>query len=131
MTNFADLASVARLAIDAVHGEAAVLKPTERAKGPHGRRTPSTTDPEATISVAYFQDTELAARRRAQPMIGQTGERMVNRSPEIFGSTGYAGAIAVGWKLLREASGDLHEIISIDPDGVGNRILGLAAIKGA
>lgn len=135
MTSFADLAALARTAVDAVHGEVALLKPIERAKGPHGARSASTTRDAIDITVAFYQDTELAARRRAQPVIGQTGDRMINRSPEIFGSTAYAGEIAIGDHLLRNpdatATGPLYEIVTRDPDGIGNTILGLAEIKGA
>lgn len=129
-SDFADLAMLARSAVDAVHGEAAILKPTDRAKGPHGVRTASAARPEVPITVAFFQDTELLARRRAMPLIGQGSERLLNRSPEVFGSTAHAGDIAVGDRLLRLANGDVFEIVAIDPDGIGNRILGLSHIKG-
>lgn len=134
MTDFADLAALARVAIDAVHGEVALLKPTDRAKGPHGARTASAIRDETDITVAFYQDTELSARRRAQPTIGQTAERMLNRSPEIFGSTAYAGEIGIGDRLLRNPEaptpGPLYEIVTRDPDGIGNTILGLAEIRG-
>ncbi len=129
-SDFADLAMLARATVDAVHGEAAMLKPTDRAKGPHGARTASATRAEVSITVAFFQDTEMVARRRAMPPVGQGGERMLNRSPEIFGSTAHPGDVAVGDRLLRTATGDVFEVITIDPDGIGNRILGLAHIKG-
>lgn len=130
MTGFAELAALARTAIDAVHGEAATLKPTDRAKGPHGQRGASASRPETGLVACYFQDTEAAARLRAQPMLAMTGERLLHHSPEIFCSTGFAGEIAAGDRLLRVATGDLHEIVTIDADGIGNRILGLAAVKG-
>jgi hypothetical protein len=128
-SEFARLAALARTAVDAVFGEAATLKPRDRAKGPHGGAVASATRPEAAISIAFYQDTELAARRRAMPIIGQA-ERMVSRSPEIFGSTGFAGDIAVGDHVLRIATVELFEVVTRDPDGIGNIILGLALIKG-
>lgn len=131
MTEFARLASLARLAVDAVHGEAATLLPVMRGKGPHGSVLPSTERPEASLVAAFFQDTEREAKRRAQPMIGQTGDRMLHRSPEIFASTAYTGDIAVGDRLRRERTGLSYEVATIDPDGVGSRILGLYAIRSA
>jgi hypothetical protein len=129
-SEFAFLADLARTAVDAVHGEDATLKPMDRARGPHGAAAPSASRHPAPLVVAFYQDTEFAARRRAQPLISQSGERLLNRSPEIFGSTGYAGDIAVGDKILRDDTGDLFEVVTIDPDGIGNRILGLVHIKG-
>jgi hypothetical protein len=129
VTNFADLAAIARVTLDAVHGEVARLKPQDRTRGPHGRKTQSVDRPATDITVAFYRDTELQARKRAQPMIGQTGERMLNRSPEIFGSTAFSGAIAEGDHLARPKTGELFEIVSKDPDDLGNFILGLSAIK--
>jgi len=129
-SDFADLVTLARASIDAVYGEAATLKPTDRAKGPHGALTPSSTRSPVSVVAAFFQDTEYAARQRARPLIGQTGERLLNRSPDILCSTAYAGDIAVGDRLVRDGTGDVFEVISIDPDGVGNRILGLSRVKG-
>lgn len=130
-SEFARLAMLARAAVDAVHGEAATLKPTDRAKGPHGGRSASTTRAEASIVVAFYQDTEMAARRRAMPLLGQaSGDRMLSRSPEIFGSTGFAGEIAIGDRLLRISTAELFEVVTRDPDGVGSVILGLAHING-
>lgn len=135
MTDFSDLAALARSAVDAVHGEVALLMPVDRAKGPHGARAASSDRAEASITAAFFQDTELAARRRAQPLIGQSGDRMMSRSPEIFCSTAHVVAIAIGDHLLRNpdsaSAGPLYEIITRDPDGIGNTILGLAEIKRA
>ncbi|GLS29953.1 hypothetical protein SAMN04488498_104342 [Mesorhizobium albiziae] len=129
-SEFAHLAMLARHAVDAVHGEAATLKPQDRAKGPHGAGAPSATRAEQPIVVAFFQDTEFAARRRAWPTIGQAGDRMLNRSPEIYGSTSFAGEIAIGDRILRDPDGSrkLFEVVSRDPDGIGNAILGLASI---
>ncbi len=129
-SSFASLAGIARHAVDAVHGEAATLKPQDRAKGPHGAKSASAARPVATITVAFFHDVDRAARNRAQPQIGQTGDRLMNRSPEIFGSTAYDGDIAVGDHLLRDGDGQLFEIVWNDADGTGGRILGFAAIKG-
>lgn len=131
-SNFAALAAMSRRTVDAVHGEAAILKPTDRGKGPHGARTASVTRAETEITVAFFQDTELQARRRAQPLIGQTGDRMMNRSPEIFGSVAPDVEIATGDKIVRDPTGapKYFEVISRDPDGIGNFILGLVEIKG-
>lgn len=131
-SDFADLAMFSRAVVDAVHGETARLRPADRAKGPHGKLTASADRPETDIVVAFFQDTEFAARSRAQPTFGQAGDRMANRSPEIYGSTGFAGDIAVGDRLTRGPGGadTNYEIVAIDPDGIGNRILGLARIKG-
>lgn len=129
-SDFAFLAMLARGPIDAVLGEAATLHPTERAKGPHGARTPSSTRPAAPIVAVFFQDTEFAARQRARPLIGQTSDRMLNRSPDVLCSTAFAGDIAVSDKLLRDGTGEMFEIVTIDPDGVGDRILGLSHVKG-
>lgn len=133
-SEFARLAALARTAVDAVHGEAATLKPVDHAKGPHGARAASTTRPEVGIVVAFYHDIEFAARKRAMPAIGQAGERMLNRSPEIFGSTSFSGEIAVGDKILRNPAaatpGPGYEVVSRDPDEIGNVILGLAVVKG-
>lgn len=131
MTNFADLAGIARTTLDAIHGEVARLKPRDRLAGPHGASVPSIDRAEADIAACFWHETELEARRRAQPMVGMTGQRMASRSPEIFASTSHAGPFAVGDHLARPETGDLYEIVSRDPDGIGNTILGLAAIKGA
>ena len=132
-SEFARLAALARTAVDAVNGEAATLKPTDQAKGPHGVRVASATRPETDIVVAFYHDTEFAARKRAMPTINQAGDRMLNRSPEIFGSTGYVGDIAIGDKLLRnptaETPGPCYEVVTRDLDGIGNTILGLAIVK--
>lgn len=77
--------------------------------------------------VAFFHDTEREARLRAQPMLGQSGDRMVNRSPEILGSTAYRGDMQPNDRLLRQDTGVLFEIVTLDRDGIGNTILGLAA----
>lgn len=130
MTNFADLAGIVRSTLDAVHGEVARLKPRDRMAGPHGANVPSLDRAETDIDACFWRDTEFEARRRAQPMIGMTGQRMASRSPEIYASTGHAGPFAVGDHLARPATGELFEIVSRDPDDVGNTILGLAAIKG-
>lgn len=129
MTDFARLAALARGTLDAVHGEAVQFQPMERGKGPHGAFLPSATRPAADIVIAEFRDTDFAARKRAMPTIGQTGERMANRSPEIFASTAYAGPIATGDRIIK-ANGERFDIVSRDPDGIGNVILGLAHISG-
>lgn len=130
-SEFARLAGLARAAVDTVFGEAAILKPRDRAKGPHGGSVASVDRTEATISVAFYQDTELAARRRAMPLVGQSnGAHTINRSPEIYGSTAFSGDIAIGDHIVRSASGDHFEVVTRDLDGIGNAILGLAHIKG-
>lgn len=133
MSLFADLAGIARDAVDAVHGEAMRFMPMDRQAGPHGRPVASTSRSGADIVVALWRDTELEARRRAQPLIGQTGQKMVNRSPELYGSTRHPGC-AIGDRLHTldrhgTAVGPAYEIVSRDPDGIGNTILGLCAIK--
>ena len=130
-SDFASLVGLARDAVDAVFGEDARLKPMDRAKGPHGSRPASTSRSEQTIVVAFFTNIEFEASRRAQPTIGQTGERMLNRSPDLIGSTGFAGEIAVEDRLRRETTGELFEVLWRDRDGFGNTIVGLAAIKGS
>jgi hypothetical protein len=130
VTNFADLAGIARTTLAAIHGEVARLKPRDRLAGPHGASIPSTDRAEADVVACFWRDTEFEARRRAQPLVGQTGQRMASRSAEIFASTGHAGPFAVGDHLARPVTGELFEIVSRDPDGIGNTILGLAAIKG-
>ncbi|MEO3997186.1 hypothetical protein [Mesorhizobium sp. CAU 1732] len=136
MTDFARLASLARLTVDAVHGGAVRLQPKERGKGPHGAVVNSTTRQAAIITVAFFSDTDFAARKRAMPTIGQAGERMLNRSPETFASTAFAGEIATGDHIVKldpvtqQPTGKAYEVVSRDPDDIGNVILGLVHIHG-
>lgn len=130
-SEIARLAELTRSTLDAVHGEAATLKPMDRAKGPHGVRVPSQDRSEATITAIFYRDVERAARNRAQPTIGQTRDRMINRSPEIYCSTGHAGDIAIGDRLLRRGTDELFEIVERDRDGLGDVVLALAEIRNA
>lgn len=128
-SEFARLAGIARQAVDSVHGETVTHQPMLRSEGPHGGIAP---DPErsiANITAAFFQDTDRAARMRAQPLIGQTGDRMLNRSPEIFASVAPAVDVAARDRILRQSNGQMYEVETLDPDGIGNVILGLIAIK--
>lgn len=127
MSEFARLAALARHAVDAVHGEAATLQPMERAKGPHGAASPS--GPAVPITVAFFHDTDLAARQRARPLIKDDGARLLNRTPEIFGSTAFTGDIGEGYQIRRHKTDELFQVVTRDPDGIGNVILGLVSIK--
>lgn len=127
MSEFARLAALARHAVDAVHGEAATLQPMERAKGPHGSSTPSGLA--LPMTMAFFHDTDLAARHRARPLIKDDGAKLLNRSPEIYGSTAFAGEIGIGDMVARIATGEVFEVTTRDRDGIGNIILGLASIK--
>lgn len=126
---FDGLVEFARSAIDATFGEAVTLKPMTVSKGPHGRSSPSSERAETMISIAFFHDTERAARMRAQPSVASgSGERLLNREPEVLGSVANVPEIATG-DLIVKASGETFEVIARDPDGVGNVILGLVAVR--
>lgn len=131
MSSFADLAAMARIAVDAVHGEVARLKPMDRARGPHGGKSASVDREEADITACFFPDTETQVRRRAQPMIGATGDRLMNRTPEILASIAASAGVAVGDVLIRDPDGAArgYEIGATTPDGIGNVIVELYAIK--
>lgn len=128
-STFASLVGAARSAIDAVFGEAASLLPMDRARGPHGARAASASRPVAAIMVAFFHDTDRAAKMRAQPVLGQSGDRLLNRSPEILGSVSANVQANVGDHVHRTADGVTYEIIAKDPDGVGNIILALCVVR--
>ncbi|QKV20246.1 head-tail joining protein [Oricola thermophila] len=129
-SNFARLAGLARNAVDKVLGEPAILKPFDRARGPHGRLSASDTRPEVEITAVFYQDTERAARERAQPLVSRSGDRLMNRTPEIFASVSTAAEIATGDRIVRTGTGATYQVETRDPDGNGNIILGLSAAKG-
>jgi hypothetical protein len=131
VSDFAALAAIARAAVEAVHGDAVTLKPMDAARGPHGSPRPSVERPEQTVRACFFFDTDLEIRRRARPMIGQTGAQMMNRSPDIFASLPAACGAIAGDLIVRDKDGvrQVFEIMTRDPDDVGDLIVGLASVK--
>lgn len=135
-SDFADLAALARSAVEAVHGEAAIILPMDRPNGPNGKRAASTERAPWPVTAVFYREAESVGRDMSNSFSSrsQSGRGGVFRAGQDTANVGRgpAGQVPVGGDLLRRDPDDgaRFEITAIDPDGLGHFTLTISAAKG-
>lgn len=125
---FARLATAARQAVEAVHGEAVTVQPMTL-RGPSGRPLADTAR-QAFETVACFYEESMPGRPEALRPVS-SGRPAINRAPGLAASIRLDATVAIriGDRVMRGETA--LEITSIDPDGNGHAMVGLARAQHA
>lgn len=118
MTDFQRLASLSRIAVERVHGDAVTVFPTTR--GTDVNAAAKIVDGAAYETVAcFFENTLAESDALSRPLTGQG--RLQNAAPAITASIRLLDgkSLEAGFLLRRDSDGRDFEIASFKPDGVG------------
>lgn len=125
---FQQLAAVARRAVEAVHGESVTVQPM-RQHGPSGRPVADGARQSFVTVACFYEESDPGRMEILRPV--SLDRPSLNRAPALTASIRLAAdcPLRTGDRVLR---GDAtFEILSIDPDGTGTAMIGLARAQHA
>lgn len=126
MADFQRLASLSRIAVERVHGDAVTVLP--RSRGTDVNAVASVDMDAAYDTVAcFFENTLVENEALSRPLTGQG--RMQNAAPAISASIRLIDGkgLEAGFYLRRVRDGREFEIASYKPDGLGTVLAALNA----
>lgn len=130
MSDFKSLAGLARASVEAVHGDAATVLPMDREAGPNGRRSPSLVRMPFAVVALDYREAESVMRDMS------AGFPRAQNAGGILRAGRHTASIRAGIQnpvegdLIRyDDTGATHEIMTIDPDGLGHLTLTLSASR--